>query len=183
MSLNQTLILYNLSFLVETSIEMPALAPTVNAVLVERLARVGRRLKAHRKALRVGATTAAEAAGMSRATLHRIERGEPSVSMAAYMNAVSALGLELALVDPGEAARASPGAAVMRLSPILALADYAQLRQLAWQRPATAELLPREAFDLYERHWRHVDAAAMGAGERALVDALAHAFGGGRLLV
>jgi transcriptional regulator with XRE-family HTH domain len=36
------------------------------------------------KALKVSATTAAEAAGMSRMTLHRIERGEPSVTMGAY---------------------------------------------------------------------------------------------------
>jgi len=34
-----------------------------------------------RKALRVSATVAAEAAGMSRVTLHRIEKGEPSVTM------------------------------------------------------------------------------------------------------
>ena len=42
---------------------------------------------------------------MSRVTLQRIERGEPLVTMGAYIGAATAVGLELELVDPtGQAA-------------------------------------------------------------------------------
>jgi hypothetical protein len=49
---------------------------------------------------RARATAAAEAAGMSRVTLHRIERGEPSVTPGAYLSAIDAVGLQLELRDP-----------------------------------------------------------------------------------
>ncbi|MFG6415730.1 helix-turn-helix domain-containing protein [Roseateles sp. DC23W] len=42
---------------------------------------LGARIRAQRQRQRVSATHAAEAAGLSRVTLHRIERGEPSVTM------------------------------------------------------------------------------------------------------
>lgn len=37
---------------------------------------------------------------MSRPTLYRIEHGEPSVTMGAYLAAIAAVGLELHLTDP-----------------------------------------------------------------------------------
>jgi transcriptional regulator with XRE-family HTH domain len=64
-----------------------------------KLSRLAARIRPHRRALRISATELAEAAGMSRVTLHRLERGEPSVTMGAYMSAI-ALGLELELMDP-----------------------------------------------------------------------------------
>jgi transcriptional regulator with XRE-family HTH domain len=67
-------------------------------------------IRAHRKRLGVNGTTTAEAAGMSRVTLYRIERGEPSVTMGAYIGALDALGLELEVVDPH--AKAGPHAKV-----------------------------------------------------------------------
>ena len=62
-------------------------------------------------------------------------------------------------------------------------ADYQQLKRLAWQLKDTKELTPREALDLYERNWRHVDTAAMDEGERELIEVLLAAFGRERLLV
>lgn len=64
---------------------------------------VGRRIRAHRKQLGVSATSAAQAAGMSRVTWYRLEKGEPSVTMGAYLSALSVLGLELAVLDPSKA--------------------------------------------------------------------------------
>lgn len=87
---------------------MPARAPAIEATLATGLAVIGARVRAHRKGLRVSATDAAEASGMSRVTLHRIERGEPSVAMAAYLSALAALGLEVDLVGPQARAAASP---------------------------------------------------------------------------
>ena len=62
---------------------MPAKPPKAPTVAAEKLALLGQQIRAHRKSLRVSATATAEAAGMSRVTLHRIERGEPSVTMGA----------------------------------------------------------------------------------------------------
>lgn len=160
---------------------MPAVAPPATQTTASRLAALGARLRAHRKALKVSATTAAEAAGMSRVTLHRIERGEPSVTMGAYLNAIVALGLDLELVDP----RAEPPAQAAKppLPRRIRLADCPQLRRLAWQLGDVATLTPKEALALYERNWRHLDQGAMGEAERDLVRRLVAALGGARLLV
>lgn len=160
---------------------MPAIAPPPSPTTATRLATLGARLRAHRKALKVSATTAAEAAGMSRVTLHRIERGEPSVTMGAYLNAMVALGLDLELVDPR--ARPAAPAATQPLPRRIRLADCPQLKRLAWQLGDDATLTPKEALALYERNWRHLDPAAMGEAERELVRRLVAALGGARLLV
>ena len=79
---------------------MPARAPPVADAAATKLAALGMRIRDRRKALKVSAVDAAEAAGMSRVTLQRIERGEPSVTMGAWIGAATAVGLELELVDP-----------------------------------------------------------------------------------
>jgi hypothetical protein len=54
---------------------------------------------------------------------------------------------------------------------VLRLADYPQLRDLAWNR--VDEYIPaREAFQLYERNWRLLDAPALDERERALIERL-----------
>lgn len=159
---------------------MPAPAPPIGETAAATLAVLGQRIRAHRKALRISATVAAEAAGMSRVTLHRIERGEPSVTIGAYLSALGALGLELDVVNPQAQREDAPGAP---LPQSIRLAAYPQLKRLAWQLRDTAELTPREALDLYERNWRHVDPAALDERERTLVKALVAALGGRRLLV
>ncbi|HJV59684.1 MAG TPA: helix-turn-helix transcriptional regulator [Albitalea sp.] len=162
---------------------MPAATPPVGHAVAVRLNAIGQRIRARRKALGVSATATSEAAGMSRVTLHRIERGEPSVTMGAYLGAIAALGLELELVDPhavSAPARTSPRTT---LPARIALAEYPQLKRLAWQLHGVSELTPQEALDLYERNWRHVDRDAMDARERELLKALVAEWGGGRLLV
>lgn len=135
---------------------------------------LGAHLRSARKAQRVSAVAAAEAAGMSRVTLHRIEAGEPGVSIGHWLALAEALGLGLALTGRG---------GVAPLPPTLRLEDYPALRQLAWQTPGLEVVTPAEALALYERNWRHVDQAALQDHERALIARLADAFGGGRLLV
>lgn len=80
---------------------MPAQLAHIDSAAQARLHQLGEQVRLQRKALRISATAAAEAAGMSRVTWHRIEKGEPSVTMGAYMNAMVALGLELRLCDLG----------------------------------------------------------------------------------
>jgi hypothetical protein len=69
------------------------------------------------------------------------------------------------------------------LQPHIRLDEYPQLRRLAWQLDGATELTPEQALNLYERNWRHVERAAMGPDERALVQALVARLGGGRPLV
>src|SRR6185369_9607524 len=156
---------------------MPATAPPIDAADRARLTRLGARLRAARREQSVTMVAAAEAAGMSRVTWHRIERGEPSVAIGAWVAAASALGLSLDLVS-AKASRATG-----RLPARIRLADYPQLKKLAWQLKGVQDLAPREALDLYERNWRHVDRAALTPRETELIDALTQRFGGGRLLV
>jgi transcriptional regulator with XRE-family HTH domain len=78
-------------------ITMPAKSPETSKAVAEKLIELGQRIRAHRKSLRVSVVAAAESAGMSRVTLHRIERGEPSVTMGAYLNAMTVLRMELSV--------------------------------------------------------------------------------------
>ncbi len=138
--------------------------PTINAVDV--LIKLGGKIRAQRKALRVNATAAAEASGISRITLHRVERGEPSVNMGAYVNLMLALGLNFAIdtkVDENQT-----GYIPARIH----LDDYPQLKKLAWQLKAGTDLTPLEALGIYERNWRHIDHFALDSTERQLIDVL-----------
>ena len=54
----------------------------------------------------------------------------------------------------------------------VALADYPQLRALAWQVHGTDTLTPAEALGIYERNARHLDMQAMSDDEQALLAAL-----------
>ena len=61
---------------------------------------------------------------------------------------------------------------------VLDLDAWPVLRELAWS--GERRLIPaRDALALYERNWRHVDVAAMGPEERALLARLVQRHGGG----
>ncbi|MBE7367663.1 helix-turn-helix domain-containing protein [Ramlibacter pallidus] len=156
---------------------MPAAAPAIPPADRDRLIRLGARLRLRRKAQKVSAVAAAEAAGISRVTLHRIESGEPGVAIGLWVAVAGALGLALELGDPASPAAAAP------LPERIVLEEYPQLRALAWQLEGVQALTPAEALALYERNWKHVDRAALSAKEAALVEALSQALGAGRLLV
>lgn len=116
---------------------------------------------------------------MSRMTLHRIERGEPSVTMGAYMNALAALGLDVEVTAPitGTAKEMATPASSRTPMKTIRVGDFAQLRRLAWQLPAEAELTPEEAWGTYERNWRHADPSALEDNERQLLTELARLLG------
>jgi len=155
---------------------MPAKAPPITPGVAAELAALAQRIRALRKQQKVSATDAAEAAGMSRVTLHRIERGEPSVTMGAYLGAMAAVGLQLQVAEP-------PAPAASALPAVVRVQDYPALKQLAWQLPGVTELSPAQALDLYERNWRHLDREHLAPRERQLLLALVNELGGGRLLV
>jgi transcriptional regulator with XRE-family HTH domain len=139
---------------------------------------LGAQIRARRKALGVSATVVAEAAGLSRVTLHRIEKGEPTVTMGAWANVLAALGMALATsaVDAPAAQAAAPD--LSEWIPVrVRLPDYPQLQALAWQVHGADVLTPVEAHSIYERNARHIDAAALTTQEKALMQALRVAFG------
>lgn len=155
---------------------MPKKSPPLNEMAIATLCSLGAQVAERRKALGVSATVAAEAAGLSRVTLHRIEKGEPSVTMGAWSNAIAALGMQLQL-QASEAIEATPTMQTGWWPVCIALADYPQLKALAWQVHGTDHLTPVEAFDIYERNARHMDMRNMTSQEQALWQALQQGFG------
>ena len=152
---------------------MPARSPDSSIAVADKLRTLGKLIRAQRKALHISATVTAEAAGMSRVTLHRIENGEPSVTIGAYLNAMAALDLDFGIIKPSEATIEKPEVDREGWIPArIQLADYPQLRQLAWQLQGIDALTPAEALSIYERNWRHMDLQALDNRERQLVNAL-----------
>lgn len=183
---------------------MPAastLRTTTQAVLLDEF---GERLRKARLRRRLSAAAVAQAAGVSRVTVHRAEGGEPAVTVGTLVKIMTVLDLahDLALLARDDttghalqderltkrrvtkvAARKGPSSPAKSPARV-ALARYPQLRQLAWHLgPDVSDLSPAEAFALYERQWRHIDIAAMPARERALVKRLTATQGRGVLLV
>lgn len=56
--------------------------------------RLGENLKLARLRRRLSAEQVAQRAGISRATLHKIEKGDPAVAMGSYFVVLNVLGLE-----------------------------------------------------------------------------------------
>ena len=136
-------------------------------------------LRAKRKQMGLNATATAEAAGISRVTLHRIEKGELGVAMGAYFNVAKALGLEVGVLpkkDELQRANLHEGWIPARIR----LEDYPQLKLLAWQVHGVDTLTPVEALGIYQRNKRHIDEKNITPNERALMDALSLALGNGQ---
>ncbi len=160
---------------------MPARSPAIDRSAAIALRALGAQLRTRRKQLQLSAVVTAEAARLSRVTLHRIERGEPSVAMGSYLAVVDALGLSIELRDRSDRKRHDSTAATLPRT--IRIADYPQLKKLAWQLHGKQTLSPSEAMDLYERNWRHVEPNKMRPNERELVRRLQLALDRERLLV
>lgn len=78
---------------------VPARPKYLSQATIDQLIALGQEIRAKRKALKISATTLAQAAGMSRITVHRIEAGEPAVTMGAYSNAMMALGMHIGITS------------------------------------------------------------------------------------
>lgn len=137
---------------------------------------LGAQVRQRRKALGVSVTTAAESAGMSRVTWHRIEKGEVSVTIGAWFNALAVLGLEFGV---GVTSRETQADTTGSIPVAIKLADFPQLTALAWQVQGVDAISPREAFDIYERNQRHLEETTLTPEEKALIGNLQAVFGGG----
>jgi transcriptional regulator with XRE-family HTH domain len=159
---------------------MPAKMTVMLKDVVSRVDAIGEQIRARRKALRVSVTAASSAAGMSRVTWHRIEKGESSVTLGAFLSALNVLDLNFKVETSSESEAMGKGdQTVCGYIPVrISLAEYPQLKQLAWHVHGVDSLSPREALSIYERNWRHLDLEAMEEKERCLVEALHQVFDG-----
>lgn len=101
------------------------------------------------------------------------------------MNAAAAVGLHIQLTDvhPQEKDGDEAKSADNEMPEQVRVGDYPLLKAAAWQLDADSRLNAFEALRTYERNWRHLDLAAMGGEERALVQTLADRYNKGVLLV
>ncbi|RJG02239.1 hypothetical protein [Noviherbaspirillum sedimenti] len=65
----------------------------------------------------------------------------------------------------------------------LRLADYPQLRLIAWNRREDDLVEEDEVLAMYERNWRYVDEAMLDRKEQQLIDRLIRQYGHGVLNV
>jgi transcriptional regulator with XRE-family HTH domain len=141
--------------------------------------RLGHTLRARRKMLGISVVAAAEAAGISRVTWHRLEKGEMTVAWGSVLAAADVLGMRLSLDEAAAAGRVGerPPNLENWLPLTIRLDDYPGLRSLAWQiREGLDSLDPRGAWEIYERNWRHLDPSELSKGEQALIHALRRTF-------
>ncbi len=157
---------------------MPTKLSVISEGVVQCAIEVGKHIRTQRKALGVSATTAAEAARMSRVTWFRIEKGTTSVTLGAYLSALNVLNLKLKIIHQSQHNdnSANPPDTSASIPVRIAFSDYPQLKQLAWQLHGIDELSPREALSIYERNWRHLDEAALEPRELNLITALRQVF-------
>lgn len=134
------------------------------------LATIGQKLHLRRKSLKVSAESVAIAAGISRITLHRIEKGEPGVSMGAFVSVIEALGLQF-IVSSKDLEKPALNISEIDLSKI-SIKDYPQLKQLAWQLHDDAVLTAVEAKNMYERNEKHIYFDLISEKERELIKLL-----------
>ncbi len=135
----------------------------------EQLAALGSAIRTQRKKLKINAVTAAQSAGLSRVTWHRIEKGEPSVSAGSYFSALAVLGLHATTqtnttlaIDHDEE----------RIPLKIPFKEYPQLKFLAWQIHGTDYLTPKEAWGIYQRNWRHLEEEKLSDQENQLIQQL-----------
>ena len=145
---------------------------------VSQLADIGQLIMQHRKSFKITANAAAETAGIYRVTLHRIEKGEPTVSMGAYLNVISALDLNLHLSAKTDIGNTANAGSVGKLPVRLSLSDYPQLKELAWHVQGVNELSLVEAHSIYERNKRFLDTENLSDSEQELIELLGVAFEG-----
>lgn len=134
--------------------------------LQHRVSALARQLRQRRKVLGVSVQNAAAAAGISRDTWYRIERGEITVTIGAWFNALSVLGLRFGLgLELAKETNRTDQVVPLEIR----ISEYPQLAALAWQMDDRVILTPREAFDVYERNARHLDSSALSPEESALI--------------
>jgi DNA-binding XRE family transcriptional regulator len=150
--------------------------------VVNQLAVVGQLLRQHRKLFKITANATGETPGISRVTVHRIEKGDPTVSMGAYLNVISALDLKFHLSKKDDAACDSNRGRLGQFPVRILLDDCPQLKEFAWHVQGVVELSPVEVHSVYERNKRFLDRENLSDSEQELIELLGLVFEGGQCL-
>lgn len=172
---------------------MPAFTP-VNEEQARLLTQLGERIRLARKRRGLTAKRAAALAGITRVTLHRLEVGEPAaVSLGTLTGVLDVLDMsgDLMLLarDDHMGHRLRDAQLVTPRVParprLIALKDLPHLKEVAAWHVADDEvrLTPQEAFDLYERNWRHIDPGKIVGKEAQVLRRLTKTVGKGVMLV
>ncbi len=73
---------------------LPPFFKSLHPQILESIVQLGLRLKGARKRRRMTMESFAERVGIAKSTLQRMEKGDPTVSMGAFVNAIFILGLD-----------------------------------------------------------------------------------------
>ncbi|OYY17199.1 MAG: hypothetical protein B7Y05_05965 [Polynucleobacter sp. 24-46-87] len=136
---------------------------------------LGQKIRAHRKVLGIRINSAARAAGISRITVIRIERGATSVCINSYILLCKALGLNLDILRPLGLPMPKIEEEVVEFSidrAQIRICDYPQLRALSWQLNHDLLLTDEEAIGIYERNKRFLEINEIDEHERVLIQRL-----------
>lgn len=158
------------------------------------LLELGERLRLARKRRGLSAEKLAQAAGITRVTLNRLEVGKPAAAtLGTLIKVLGVLGMsgDLMLLarDDKVGHRLRDTQLMEPKAPALphriSLRDLPHLREAAaWHiRNQDAELTPAEVYELYERNWRHIEPAKIVGKEAKLLKQLTKTIGKGVLLV
>lgn len=172
---------------------MPA-RPQVDAHDERILLELGGRVRLARKRRGLSADKLAQAAGITRVTLHRLEVGDPAAAtlgtLAKVLGVLGMSGDLTLLARDNRAGHPLLGAQLREpkrpvLPALISLKDLPQLRDAgAWHiRDEDAKLTPEEVYGLYERNWRHLDPEKITGKEAKILKQLTRTVGKGVLLV
>lgn len=155
---------------------------------------LGARLRLARKRRGLSAESLANAAGITRVTLNRLEVGDPAATTLGTLTRVlRALGMsgDLTLLARDDRVGIQMRDAHLltpkkpALPKLISLKDLPHLTEAAsWHiRNKEAMLTPAEIYELYERNWRHLDPQKIVGKEAKLLQQLTKTVGKGVLLV
>lgn len=136
---------------------------------------IGKAIKQERKRLSVTAEALSGASGISRVTLHRIEKGEGASSLNSYLAVVDALNLEFTLTENVKDENRQLNQEDF-IPVVVRLEDYPELKKISWHITGRDYLKPFEAHAMYERNARHLDEDNMTKREQLLMANLNRAF-------
>lgn len=162
---------------------MPAKAPKISKKAALLLKELGEKIHAARKKQNISAAATAEAAGLSRISLHRVEKGEASVAMGSYFAVIQALGLQLELLDVNNTKPSTEALLKSKIPKKIIVSNYPELKRLAWQIRKDEVLSPQDALEIYERNFRYLEPSKLSKKEANLINRLSQAFGKGTLNV
>lgn len=138
---------------------------------------IGEKIKAERKRLKLPQADTAEASGIDRRTLGRIEKGQSSVTIGAYVTVMNGLNIKLTATTPVDALKEEKQHREQFLPLLINLNEYRALRDCAWHITGEDFVEPSVAYRLYQERITLIDRKLLADKEIALMAALEKVYG------